>query len=318
VSAAPAAPSRSWSGLALALVAAVGFSAKAVLVKLAYREGVDTTTLLALRMGLSLPFFLAATWWASHREGPGGPARRNGRDLAAVVFLGLLGYYLSSLLDFLGLRSVSAGLERLILFLYPTVTLFLTAALAARMPLRREMLAAALGYGGLLVVFVHDLGQGHADTTAGALFVLGGMLCYSLYLVGAERSIARMGSLRFTAGAMLVASAASLAQFALTRPWQLLAASPRALALALAMALFSTVLPVFALSAAMRRIGAARTAQLGSVGPVSTIALAAVFLDEPVTLLQLSGSACVLAGVLIAGSAAAHRPVATGRPQSAC
>lgn len=282
------------AGLAFALLAAVGFSAKAILVKLAYREGAEAITLLALRMAFSVPFFLAAAWWA-RRQGAAPVARR---DAALILLLGLLGYYASSYLDFLGLQYISAGLERLILFLYPTMTVVLAACLLRQRIGRRVIGAMALCYAGIVLVFLHDLGSMRGGLWWGAALVFASTLSYSLYLVGAGHVIERVGAARFTAYAMLVASLASLAQFAVARPLAALAASGRVLGLALAMALLSTVLPVFLQSFAIRRIGSGRASLVGSVGPVSTIFLAYVFLQEDVSLLQIAGSALVLAGVL--------------------
>jgi len=289
-------------GLSFALLAAIGFSAKAILVKLAYREGVDAVTLLALRMAFAAPFFFATALWSRRRHGA--PIRP--RDRLLIVALGLTGYYLSSYLDFLGLQYISAGLERLILFLYPTITVLLTAALYRRRIGARVRGAMALCYAGILLVFLHDSGSAPEHVVLGALLVFCGTLAYSVYLVGAGHAIARIGAVRFTAYAMIVASAASLLQFAATRAPAALQVTPRALGLALAMAILSTVLPVFLLSLAIRRIGAPRASLVGSVGPVSTIFLAWLFLQEPVTLLQVAGSGLVLVGVLLISRAPAE------------
>ena len=287
------------TGAALALFAAIGFSAKAVLVKLAYREGIDTVSLLALRMAFSAPFFAVSAWWSSRGESRPLAAR----DAGAIVVLGLTGYYLSSYLDFLGLESITAGLERLILFLYPTVTVVVTALLYRRPVPRVVKLAMGLSYLGIGLVFFHDLGQtAGSQTVWGSLFVFGGMLAYSFYLVGTGHVIGRVGTVRFTAYALLVSTAASLVQFVLVHGLHVPQhAGPHVLALALGMAVFSTVLPVFMLSFAIRHIGSDRASLIGSIGPVSTIALAWWFLGEAVTALQIAGSALVLFGVILIG-----------------
>jgi drug/metabolite transporter (DMT)-like permease len=303
-------------GVAFALLAAVGFSAKAVLVKLAYLDGVDAVTLLALRMAFSVPFFLAVAVWIRRQHAEPIAVR----DRVLVVVLGLVGYYLSSLLDFLGLQYISAGLERLILFLYPTMTVVLSALLYRHGVGRKTVGAMALCYSGIVLVFLHDLGSMRGNLLMGAGFVFASTLSYSVYLVGAGHAIARMGALRFTAYAMIVASAASLAQFAATRGREALHAPAHAYALAVAMALFSTVMPVFLLSLAIRRIGAGTASLIGSVGPVSTIYLAYAFLGEDVSLLQLAGSALVLGGVLVVSTGrmgAGGRLVARPSPPAA-
>lgn len=282
-------------GVTFALLAAVGFSGKAILVKLAYQSPVDAVTLLALRMLFSVPVFAGIALWTAYRHAT--PLTRH--DKLLVLALGLLGYYLSSLLDFLGLQYISAGLERLILFLYPTMTVILLALLHRKAINRKIKLALALSYTGIGLVFMHDAHLQGEGVVLGATLVFLSTLSYSLYLVGAGHAIQRIGTMRFTAYAMIVASLACVLQFALTHPLSALDLPSRVYGLALAMAVFSTVLPVFMLSYAIRHIGSGNASLIGSIGPVSTIAMAYLFLGEHVSLLQIAGSALVLGGVLI-------------------
>lgn len=283
-------------GVAFALLAAVGFSAKAILVKLAYQDQVDAITLLALRMVFSMPFFIGVAAWLHYHHAE--PLSR--RDWLLVLGLGLIGYYLSSFLDFLGLLYISAGLERLILFLYPTMTVILSALIYKRAIGRKIIAALALCYAGIALVFLHDIGMKEGGAVVlGSLLVFGSTLSYSVYLVGAGHAIARIGATRFTAYAMIVACAASLLQFAVTHPLHALALPARVYELSIAMALFSTVLPVFLLAYAIRRIGPGSASLIGTVGPVSTIFMAWAILGESISLLQIAGSALVLGGVLI-------------------
>ena len=284
-----------FSGVIFALIAAVGFSAKAILVKLAYLDHVDAITLLALRMVFSVPFFVAVAIWVNRRHVV--PLKQ--QDWLAVIALGLLGYYLSSFLDFLGLQYISAGLERLILFLYPTMTVILSALIYRRAIGRKVIAAMALSYAGILLVFLHDVSMSQGGVVLGAALVFASTLSYSSYLVGAGHAIARIGATRFTAYAMVVASAASLLQFGVTHPLSALDLPLRVYELSIAMAIFSTVLPVFLLSYAIKRIGSGNSSLIGSIGPVATIALAYVFLGERVSLLQIAGSSLVLAGVIV-------------------
>lgn len=281
-------------GVAFAVLAAIGFSAKAILVKLAYFDAVDAVTLLALRMAFSVPFFLVVALWArtTHAES------LDKQDWMAVLALGLVGYYLSSFLDFLGLQTISAGLERLILFLYPTMTVILSALIYRRAIGKKVVAAMVLSYAGILLVFLHDVGMNRSGIVLGASLVFASTLSYSVYLVGAGHTIARIGAARFTAYAMIVASAASLLQFGVTHPLTALDLPLRVYELAIAMAIFSTVLPVFLLSAGIRRIGSGNASLIGSIGPVATIYLAHVFLNEGVSLQQLAGSLLVLTGVI--------------------
>jgi drug/metabolite transporter (DMT)-like permease len=282
-------------GIVFALLAAIGFSAKAILVKLAYLDRVDAVTLLALRMLFSVPFFIGVAIWAKRQHAE----PLNPHDRLLVLGLGLIGYYCSSFLDFLGLQYISAGLERLILFLYPTMTVLLTALLYRRAVGRKVVAALALCYAGIALVFLHDVGAKEGGVVLGASLVFASTLSYSIYLVGAGHAITRIGAMRFTAYAMVVASAASLLQFVAVRPLSALELPLRVYGLSVAMAVFSTVLPVFLLSFAIRRIGSGSASLIGSIGPVSTIYMAHVFLGESVSLLQLAGSSLVLAGVLV-------------------
>ncbi|HEY8354861.1 MAG TPA: DMT family transporter [Methylophilaceae bacterium] len=282
-------------GIAFALLAAVGFSGKAILVKLAYQSPVDAVTLLALRMLFSVPVFVGVALWAAFRHAV--PLTR--KDQWLVLALGLLGYYLSSLLDFLGLQYISAGLERLILFLYPTMTVILLALLQRKTIGRQIKLALALSYAGIALVFVHDANLQGDGVVLGTTLVFLSTLSYSLYLVGAGNAIQRIGTMRFTAYAMIIASLACILQFAVTHPLSALDLPARVYGLAFVMAVFSTVLPVFMLSYAIRHIGSGNASLIGAIGPVSTIAMAYLFLGEHVSWLQIAGSVLVLVGVLI-------------------
>jgi drug/metabolite transporter (DMT)-like permease len=282
-------------GFAMAILAAIGFSAKAILVKLAYYDQVDAVTLLALRMLFSAPvFLLVALSYAGQKQ----LKPMLGRDYLAVFILGILGYYLSSLFDFIGLQYISAGLERLILFLYPTMVVLLSVLLLGKVFGRKEVIALLLSYGGIALVFFDQLHVQSENLLLGASFVFASTLTYSLYLIGAGETIARIGATRFTAYAMLVASAATVLQFVLTHPPQALLVSLRVYQLSGVMAVFSTVLPVFMLSWAIRLIGSAHTSMIGSIGPVATLFMATQVLGEELTLVQISGAALVMTGVL--------------------
>lgn len=295
------------AGALLAAVAAVGFSGKAILIKLAYFYPVDAVTLLALRMLMSLPFFLIMALLSGRN--PGLSMERG--DWGAILGLGFLGYYLASYLDFLGLQYISAGLERLILFLYPTMVLAIS-ALVLKLPVTRLHVAAlALSYGGIVLVFADNvrLAGNAAETALGSLLVFGSALSYAIYLVWGGQVITRLGSVRFTAYAMTVASVLCIVQFALTHPWSALVLPAPVYGYGFLMAVLSTVLPVWATSEGIRRIGASRAALVGAIGPVSTIFLANLFLDEPITAPQLAGAGLVLAGVLLLSLKAGVQPV---------
>lgn len=282
-------------GMGLALIAALGFSMKAIFVKLAYPYGVDAITLLALRMGFALPVFL----WVGLREGRGAN-RLTAGDWLRLGILGCLGYYGSSLLDFLGLQYISAGLERLILFTYPTLIILIGVLFQGRSFSWRQGIALALCYAGIGFAFAHDLGQGDRQGVfMGAALVFGSSVTYALYLSGSAGMISRLGTMRFTALAMLVSCGATLVHFVGTHPFSAFVQPLPVYGWGFAMAAFSTVVPVFAQSAAIRRIGAGHSALMGMVGPLMTIGFGWWLLGESVSLPQMIGAALVVAGIVI-------------------
>jgi len=284
------------TGVALAILAAFGFSFKAIFVKLAYPYGVDAITLLALRMASALPVFLWVGFTASR-----GANRLSGRDWLGVFIMGLAGYYGASVFDFLGLQYISAGLERLILFTYPTLTLLFGMMLARRPASRREVIALALCFAGIGAAFWHDLefSSDAASIWLGSGLVFGSALCYAIYLTGSARLIGRLGTGRFAALATLISSVVVFGHFAATLPLARLAQPWPVYGYALAMGLFSTAMPVFAQAAAIRRIGSAHVALVSMLGPLATIGFAGWLLGEPLSLAQLLGAALVIAGVVL-------------------
>jgi len=295
-------PWKHWSperlGVALATLAALGFSFKAIFVKLAFAAApVDAVTLLSLRMVFSLPVFV---WVGFHSSRTADPLTR--RDWAMLVGLGLLGYYGASILDFIGLQYISAGLERLILFTYPTLTIVIGVLFMGKHLHCREVGALALTYLGIGLAFAHDIKIASEIRTVliGASFILGSSLCYAFYQSGAESMIRRLGSARFTALAMIVSTAATQLHFAIKQPLTALIQPWPIYAYGAAMALFSTVLPVFMNSAAIRRIGVAKSVLIGTLGPVLTIVFSWWLLNEPLSLAQVSGAVLVLTGVMLA------------------
>jgi drug/metabolite transporter (DMT)-like permease len=283
------------TGAALALLAALGFSMKAIFVKLAYPYGVDAITLLALRMGFALPFFL----WVGLSE------QRSGKRLARsdwgrLFVLGCLGYYGASILDFWGLEYISAGLERLILFTYPTLTILIGVLFQGKPFTKREGVALVLCYCGIGFAFIHDLGLGEArNVWIGGALVFGSSVSYALYLSGSAPMIGRIGAMRFAALATLMSSAVTLLHFVGTHPLSAFVQPLPVYGWGLAMAIFSTVVPVFAQSAAIRRLGAGRSSMFTMVGPLLTIGFGWWLLNEQISLAQMIGAALVVLGILI-------------------
>ena len=281
-------------GLAIAIGGAVLFSTKAVVAKLLYRYHLDAVTVIAFRMLFSVPVFAAVAVWKMRTEAPLSVA-----DRWRLVGLGLIGYYVSSFLDFLGLQYISVGLERLILFLTPTFVLLITAIFLKRRISRWEWLALALSYCGIVLVFVHDLGGGRGDAVTGSLLVLGSAIAYAIYLLGSGELVRRIGSLRLVSYAMCVSSAACIAQFFVLRPAALLIQPVQVYGLSLVNGVFCTILPVFMTMVAVQRIGATTASQAGMIGPVSTLFLGALVLGEPITAVQLAGTGLVFAGIYL-------------------
>jgi drug/metabolite transporter (DMT)-like permease len=299
-------------GLALAVAGSVLFSGKAIVVKLAYRYNVDPLTLIALRMGFAAPFFVVSYWWASRGAEP--IARR---DHGRLIALGVLGYYLASYLDFLGLQYVSAALERLILFLNPTIVLLLSAFFLAKRIRRLEWIALALSYAGIVLAFWHDVRLDGGRLALGSLLVFGSALCYAVYLVIGGELVKRLGAIRLTSYAMCVSSVAVMLHFLLVNPVGSLAQPAPVYWLSLLNATLCTVLPVFATMLAIERIGAGRTSMAAMVGPIATIGLAFVFLGEPVSGWQLAGTGLVLAGVYVLTLSPRAKAAAGSTPKEA-
>jgi len=286
------------SGIVFVIIAALGFSSKGVLIKLAYAldPRIDAISVMAVRMLLALPFFLFVALRIA-RQQETTPLLRH--DVHAILALGFLGYYASSWLDFTGLKYISASLERLILYLYPTMVVVLSAWYYRRAITRPEHHALALGYIGIALVFVVNLHFAGLDVLTGGALVFVAALSYAVFLIASAHTIQRVGAARFTAYSMSVATLLTTVHYAVQHGVQLAHFSAEFYALGLAMAVFCTVIPAFLMNAGMQRIGAGMTAMLSSIGPVMTIGLAYFFLHESVAPVQLLGTALIIASVLV-------------------
>jgi drug/metabolite transporter (DMT)-like permease len=282
-------------GLLFAVVGAIAFSGKAIIVKLAYRYGVDAVTLIMLRMLFALPIFAAMGWWASRGKPPLRP-----REWAGVAGLGVLGYYLSSFLDFAGLQYISASLERLILYLNPTFVLLLGWLLYRRAIRPLQMAGMAVSYGGVLLVFGDEAGMIGKDAAWGAVLVFASAVTYAVYLVYSGQLVQRLGSLRLVGLATSVACLCCIAQFLVLRPVSsAFDVAPPVLWLSMLNATLCTALPVLLVMMAVERIGPALSAQTGMVGPLSTILMGVLILDEPFTAWIAAGTVLVIAGIYV-------------------
>jgi drug/metabolite transporter (DMT)-like permease len=294
------------TGIALAVAAITGFAVRPGLIKLAYVDLPDPVTLLALRMAFSLPFFaLAAVWVRSDRRA----TRISWRDGLAIAGLGALGYYLASYLDFLGLQYVSAGIGRLLLFIYPTIVVVLGALFLGRQVSRREFAALVLTYCGLGLVVSGAVGD-NANLPLGAALIFGAAFAYAIYLVAGTEIINRVGSVRFTAYALSASSLMAIGQFLLLRPVSALVVPTRVYFLAIAMAAVSTVVPIFFTAEALRRIGANQVSLIGALGPVLAIFFGYLTLGESMGGIEFAGAALVILGVAVVSMRARAAPIA--------
>jgi drug/metabolite transporter (DMT)-like permease len=281
-----------WPGLALAMAGSIAFSGKAIIVKLAYRYGVDAVTLIAYRMLFALPLFALLAWWAGRAN-----VRLTRRDWQVVAVLGFSGYYLASFLDFAGLAYITASLERLILYLNPTLVLGIGALVYQRKVTRRQVMALAVSYCGVLLVFGHEVSFRGANTLLGTGLVFASAISYAIYLVASGEEVRRIGALRLTGLATSVACLFCIAQFLLLRPMSALVVAPQVIWLSILNATLCTFAPVLMVMMAIERVGASVAAQTGMIGPLSTILMGIVILGEPFTGWIVAGTALVLTGI---------------------
>lgn len=279
------------TGVLLAAAGAIAFSCKAIIIKLAYRYGVDAVTTIMYRMLFALPLFLALSWWSGrNKDSPTAP------DWRTLFGLGFCGYYLASYLDFAGLQYISANLERLILYLNPTIVLLAGKLLFKTEVSRRQWLALGVSYIGVLVVFGHDVRAG-PDIALGALLVFGSAVCYAIYLVYSGQIVRRLGAMRVTGLGTSIACILCIAQFFILKPPSAMIVAPEVIWLSALNAVLCTFIPVLITMMALERIGAGITAQIGMIGPMSTIILSVLVLGEPFTIWIAMGTGLVVAGV---------------------
>ena len=287
-------------GLALAAIGAIAFSGKAIIVKLAYRWGVDAVTLIMYRMLFALPIFAAMAWWASRGKPP-----LTGRDWLGVLGLGFSGYYLSSFLDFAGLQYVTASVERLILYLNPTLVLLLAWLLYRKSWRPLQLVGMAVSYAGVALVLGHEARLEGTNVAWGAALVFASAVSYAVYLVYSGELVQRLGSLRLVGLATSVACVCCIVQFLLLRPLSAAAdVAPQVIGLSLVNAVLCTAVPVLLVMMAIERIGPAMSAQTGMIGPLSTIAMGVWLLGEPFTPWLAAGTVLVIAGIFVFSRAA--------------
>ncbi len=282
------------TGLLLAVLGSIAFSGKAIIVKLAYRYGVDAVTLIMYRMLFALPIFAVMAWWASR-----GKAALSRKDWLGILWLGFTGYYLASFLDFAGLAYISASLERLILYLNPTLVLLLGLVIYRRRVTTLQIIGMAISYCGVVLVFAHEITLLGSNAAWGALLVFLSAISYALYLVYSGEMVQRLGALRLVGLASTVACLCCILQFLVLRPLSAADVASQVLWLSLLNATLCTVAPVLMVMMAIERIGASLTAQTGMIGPISTILMGVLILGEPFTAWVAAGAALVISGIFV-------------------
>ena len=282
------------TGLLLAAAGSIAFSGKAIIVKLAYRYGVDAVTLIMLRMLFALPIFAVMAWWASRGKPP-----LTRKDWVGVAGLGFSGYYLASFLDFAGLAYISASLERLILYLNPTLVMLLGLLLYQRRVKAVQIIGMAISYSGVALVFGHEITLMGADTAWGALLVFLSAISYAVYLVYSGELVKRLGALRLVGLATTVACLLCLLQFLMLRPLSATLVAPEVIWLSVLNATICTAVPVLLIMMAIERLGSSLVAQTGMIGPMSTILMGVLILGEPFTAWVAAGSVLVIAGIFV-------------------
>jgi len=284
----------------LALFGIFFFSAKSILVKMAYEFNVDSVSLLLIRMGIALPFYLVIAGIETYRKKD---SQLKTNDYFLLILLGILGYYVASYLDFQGLKYLTASMERLILFIYPTIVVIISALFLKKPVSIQQKWAVAITYIGIFVAFFDY--SNHSGTSSnillGTAMIFGSALTYAIYLVGSGDMIPRIGSVRFTSYAMIISCLAVMLHYSINNTHSVFSYPREVYVLGAGMAVISTIIPSFMLGEAIKRIGASNVAIIGSIGPISTIVLAVIFLGEKITVSLILGTAIVISGVLLLG-----------------
>jgi len=282
-------------GVLYAVIAVLLFSSKAVVVKLSYAEGVDTITALMLRMGFSLPIFLVVGFFKSEK----GKEKLTLTNSLWIIGLGVLGYYAASYFDFKGLTYLDASLERLILFIYPTIVVILSAVVFRKKIGLTQGIAIMISYVGLAVIFLPDLLQKETNFNyLGVTLILLSAFTYASYLVASQHFIPKIGTTRFTTLAMVVSCFCVIIHYLIVSDLSIFQLDTNLYLFGIYMAVIATVIPAYLVSSAIEKIGSSRLAIIGCLGPVSTITLSVFFLGEEITLNQMIGGIIIIAGVV--------------------
>lgn len=288
-------------GFIYAMLGAILFSSKSIVIKFIYEYDVDATTTLGFRLLMAMPLFATVAFFQMHKVRRGELQPLSLKDGLKLIVLGFLGYYLASLLDFASLKYISVSLERLILLLTPTFVLIFSVLFFKKKVSQRQLISLLISYIGVLIVFVQNFSLGGSDIILGSLLVLGSALSYSCYVMGAGELIREVGSTRFVAYAMLISTFFVIAQLLLMHGGNWIIQPLPVYHWSLVHAVFNTFIPTFMLMWSVERIGAPLSTQLGLIGPISLLFLAWLFLDDPITLWDWVGTLIVLSSLYILG-----------------
>lgn len=292
-----------FAGAICVFLGAVFFSGKAILVKIGISEGASVLTLLNLRMLISLPFFVVMAFYQKSAT----QNRLTGKDYFTIIFLGISGYYLASYFDFEGLKYISASLERLIVFIYPTLVVVISALVFKTKIELKEVLSILLTYIGIAIAFFADSPVLSSEVVKGALFVFASAFTYAIYLIGSGQMIPKIGAARFTGFAMIVSTCSVIVHSLIMQDFTIVT-SGKIYVIGSMMAILCTVIPAILIATGIKLIGSGKASIIGSIGPVSTIGLAAVFLNETITIFQLLGTVLVICGVLLVSKQKKSQP----------
>ena len=293
------------SGILIGVLGIVLFSSKAVMVKLAYQYQVDALSLLLLRMLFSFPFYVVIAIIYSRKENSVVLVKN---DYAWVLVFGVVGYYLSSYFDFIGLQYIKASLERIILFLYPTIIIVLNKLFLKKPITPTQALAIFLTYIGIFITFFGEVVISGNDTYLGGFFILLCAIAYAIYLVGSGWLIPKFGVVKFTSYVMIVSCVCVFIHFGLFSNINIFSLQKQVYVLGFLIAIFATVIPSFLVSESISRINSSNFAIIAGFGPISTIILAGIFLNEVLTLLQLFGALVVIFGILLVSIKKGEKP----------
>jgi len=278
-------------GLLMAGLGSILFSGKAILIKLAFGYGANAETLIALRMLMALPLFWGIYWWQARRQVM---SPLTLKDQIKIFSLGFMGYFLSSYLDFLGLQYISVGLERIVLYLTPTIVLLISYFVLNKSISRLQWYALAVGYLGVIVVFIQDASSTGSMALLGMLLVFASACSYAIYMIGSGEMVRRVGSVRLVVYASSASALMSVIQILIYDPAAVFVQASQIYWLSLLNASLCTVIPMLLIMIAINRIGSPLVAQAGILGPVSTLFMGWIVLSEPITWLQIGGMGLVM------------------------